>query len=235
MNTPPPPSAPAADGPVTAVVLAAGLGTRLGGRVKGLLRVDGLPLLRRTLLALRDGGVDQCLLVARPDAVPALAEAAQGLIARLLIQPRPERGQGSSLQLGLQAVPAQSPLTLVALSDQPLLATEDIRALLQAYQARPAGTDFLLPVRESDGQPGNPVLFSRAVREAMLAGAAMAVEQGREPLLGRQWRQANAARVRAWRTHRAAFFEDLDTEADLARIAQAHGLRLDWPQPGAAA
>lgn len=229
----PAPSEPVPSGPVTAVVLAAGLGTRLGGRVKGLLRVDGLPLLRRTLLALRDGGIDETILVVRPDAVAALAEAAQGLIARLLVQPRPERGQGSSLQLGLQAVPADSPLTLVALSDQPLIAAEDIRALLQAYHARPTGTDFLLPVRDADARPGNPVLFSRAVREAMLAGAALAVEQGREPLLGRQWRQANAARVRAWRTHRAAYFEDLDTEADLTRIAQAHSLQLAWPQPGA--
>ena len=48
---------------VGAVVLAAGAGSRLGGRPKCLLELGGVPLIRRTLIALSGAGVDEVVVV----------------------------------------------------------------------------------------------------------------------------------------------------------------------------
>ena len=52
---------------IGAVVLAAGEGARLGGRAKGLIEIDGEPLLLRTLRVLSEVGVDDVVVVTRLD------------------------------------------------------------------------------------------------------------------------------------------------------------------------
>src|SRR4051794_35744516 len=49
------------------VLLAAGLGRRLGGRAKALYPLDGLPLMHRTALALAAAGFDRMLVVTGHD------------------------------------------------------------------------------------------------------------------------------------------------------------------------
>ena len=48
---------------VGAVLLAAGAGTRLGGRPKALLELGGVPLILRQLIALSGAGVDEVVVV----------------------------------------------------------------------------------------------------------------------------------------------------------------------------
>ena len=48
---------------VGAVVLAAGAGSRLGGRPKALLELGGVPLILRQLVALSGAGVDEVVVV----------------------------------------------------------------------------------------------------------------------------------------------------------------------------
>ena len=45
------------------IVLAAGAGSRLGGRAKGLIEIEGEPLVERTLRVLREVGVDELVVV----------------------------------------------------------------------------------------------------------------------------------------------------------------------------
>ena len=45
------------------VVLAAGAGSRLGGRAKGLIEIEGERLIQRSLRVLREAGVDELVVV----------------------------------------------------------------------------------------------------------------------------------------------------------------------------
>ena len=45
------------------IVLAAGAGSSLGGRAKGLIEIEGEPLVERTLRVLREVGVDELVVV----------------------------------------------------------------------------------------------------------------------------------------------------------------------------
>lgn len=203
---------------VGAVLLAAGAGSRLGHRPKCLLELDGVPLIRRTLAALAATGVDEVVVVTGHHA-EQVEPALQGLAAGCVRNPAPDAGQTSSQRLGLAALGGELDAVLVALADQPLLDAQDIRDLIQAWASRPAGIDVVHP--QVNGQRGNPVIFSAAVRAAVLAGA---------PDFGaRQWQGAHPERVRPFVTSNRHYRTDIDTPEDLETFARDCGLVLRWP------
>jgi molybdenum cofactor cytidylyltransferase len=70
-------------------------------------------------------------------------------------------------------------------------------------------------------EPGNPIIFEAALREAWLAGAADGA--------CRRWRDANPARVRWLDTDNTRYAVDIDTPQDLERFASRTGHALAWP------
>lgn len=209
-----------ADLRIGAVLLAAGSASRLGHRPKCLLELDGRPLIRRAIDALTQAGVVDLVVVLghhRARIEPVL----QGAAVRTVCNPQPEQGQVSSQRLGLQTLGPGHGAVLVALADQPLVDASDVRALLQAWAQRPAGTSVVFP--RVQGQPGNPVVFSDDVRRQILRS---------HPDVGaRQWRQAHPEAVWPWDTDRPHYRVDIDTPQDLARFQDLTGRRLAWP-PG---
>ncbi|ACS34355.1 bifunctional L-myo-inositol-1-phosphate cytidylyltransferase/CDP-L-myo-inositol myo-inositolphosphotransferase [Thermococcus gammatolerans] len=87
--------------PKTAVILAAGLGTRMGGRPKGLLKVAGREILYRTMHLLQRNGVKRFVIVTNERYAPLYREFVErhGFNAELVINPEPEKGNGHSLHL----------------------------------------------------------------------------------------------------------------------------------------
>uniref|UniRef100_UPI00260F879F NTP transferase domain-containing protein n=1 Tax=Thermococcus sp. TaxID=35749 RepID=UPI00260F879F len=92
--------------PKTAVVLAAGLGTRLGGKPKGLLRIAGREILYRTITLLQRNGVKKFVVVTNGRYAPLYRGFLEkhGFDAELVINPEPEKGNGHSLHLAGEKV-----------------------------------------------------------------------------------------------------------------------------------
>lgn len=223
MPTHPSPSAldPVRDSaPFGAVLLAAGSASRMGHRPKALLQLNGVPLLRRQLQALAGAGMPPPVLVLGHHAeriTPLLREGD----ATVVHNPQPDAGQVSSLRLGLAALQQPVQAVIVALVDQALIGPIEILDLIAAWRQRPLGTELLQPT--VDGLPGNPVVFSAAVRQAILAADA---DTG-----GRQWQAAHPDRVFRWATPNTVYRADVDTPEDIEALAQRTGQRLVWP-PG---
>ena len=140
-----------------ALVLAAGAGSRFGGG-KLLARIGGRPILQHVLDALAAAGLGEVVVVLGRDAESIEAEITwRG--ERRVVNPAPERGLSSSLQLGFGAIGPDVAAVLVALGDQPLVSTAVIQALMEAPadDARP----IVVPVYPDDGGR-NPVLLRRA-------------------------------------------------------------------------
>jgi CTP:molybdopterin cytidylyltransferase MocA len=99
------------------------------------------------------------------------------------------------------------------------LGAQDLNDLIGAYKKRPEGTQVVVPT--VDGLPGNPVLFSAEVKEAVLAGDAR---------LGcKQWQAANPEAVYAWATANKRYRQDVDSPEDIAQLAAQTGHQLRWP------
>ncbi len=203
---------------VGAVLLAAGSGSRMGGRPKCLLELGGVPLIRRALIALSGAGVDELVVVLGHHA-DAIEPAVRDFPVTIVRNPDPDAGQVSSQRLGLAALGGKLDAVLVALADMPLVQAQDITALISAYKKRAPGTSVVVPYH--GGEPGNPVIFSAEVREQILAGDAN---------VGcRQWRGAHPQAVHRFETDIRRFRVDLDTPEDIERFTRETGHALKWP------
>jgi molybdenum cofactor cytidylyltransferase len=203
---------------IGAVLLAAGAGRRMGGRPKALLELGGVPVVLRQLIALSDAGVDELVIVLGHHAEQILP-VIEHFPLTVVHNPRPEDGQASSQRLGLAALNPSLDAVLVALADQPLISEHDITSLIGAFKKRPGGTAVVVP--RVANQPGNPVIFSAAVREQILAGKA---EVG-----CRQWRRAHPQAVHHFDSDSQRFIIDVDTPEDIERFERNTGHALRWP------
>lgn len=207
---------------VGAVLLAAGAGSRMGGKPKSLLELGGVPLVMRQLIALSGAGVDEVAVVLGHHA-PAIEAAIGQFPITLVRNPAPDDGQASSVRLGLQALSPRLDAVIVALADQPLIDAQDITALISAFRKRGDKVMVVPRVNAADGStaPGNPVIFDAALREQWLSGSAN--------LTCRNWREANPDRVSWLETENQHYRMDVDTPEDLQRFEEVTGHRLVWP------
>jgi molybdenum cofactor cytidylyltransferase len=205
---------------VAAVLLAAGAGTRMGNKPKSLLELDGVPLIRRQIMALQGAGVTELVVVLGHHA-NEIAQLLQDVAVTLVNNPNPDASPISSQRLGLKSLSGQTDAVLIALADQPLIDAQDVRQLIDAFEQRPEGTGLLFP--RVEGQPGNPVIFTAAVRIDMLACPP---EVG-----GKQWRQQHALQVHAFDCDNPHFVQDLDTPEDIEKLRKTSGRLLQWPTP----
>ena len=207
---------------VGAVLLAAGAGTRLGGRPKALLELGGVPLVLRQLIALSGAGVDEVVLVLghHADAVEA---AVRQFPITLVRNPSPEDGQASSVRIGMQALSPRLDAVMVALADQPLIDAQDIIDLIGAFKKRGDASMVVPRVTAASGhsEPGNPVIFDSALREQWLAGDA--------ELACRKWRDTHPESVCWFDTQNRRYCIDIDTPEDIHGFAASTGHALTWP------
>ncbi|WP_427017566.1 nicotine blue oxidoreductase [Pseudarthrobacter sp. P1] len=172
----------------TAVLLAAGAGTRLGRGPKALLPHRGTTLVAHLAGQLLLGGCREVVVVLGAGA-GAVRSAGLPSGCRSVDNPRWAEGMGTSFALGVASA-AASDNVLVALVDQPGLGADLVARLLAAH--RP-GRITAAGFRAGDGVPGHgvpgsegmvrghPVLFD--ARLAGLAAAAASGDAGARPFL----------------------------------------------------
>ncbi len=195
---------------IPAIVLAAGRSERMG-RPKALLPCgpDGLSFVRRIATTLCQGGVVEALIVGRSDDEELRAEVERLTVpARYVENPDPDRGQLSSLLAGLDA--ADRPGVhgiLVTPVDAPLITAASVAALVARFRSG-AG-----PIVRAvcQGRHGHPVLFGRAVFEAL---------RHADPAVGaRSVVRAYADRVVEVETGDPGVVADVDTPEDYDALA----------------
>jgi molybdenum cofactor cytidylyltransferase len=217
-----------------AIILAAGSGSRMGGRPKCLLERDGVPLLGLAIRALASAGIVDIVVVVGGDHEAAIL-AAMAAMADAGASPRdggprvgiarndaPQHARAGSLHAGLRALPTGCDPVVVALADQPLIDGADVATLLQAYAGRRPGQSFLRPV--VDGTPGNPIVFGRQVATDVLAAGG--------GMRGKDWEAQNAGAVLRLDSRNAHYVVDVDGPEDVERLGRA-GIALRWPDGGA--
>jgi CTP:molybdopterin cytidylyltransferase MocA len=188
---------------VAGVLLAAGEGSRFG-RPKALVEVNGRTLAERGADLLRSGGADPILIVT--GAAPVRLPGTQAVD-----NPDWRTGMGSSLRAGLRALAGTQDVSavVVALADQPLVGPDAVARLIAAYRAGAS-----VAVAAYDGQPRNPVLLAREHWPEVIATATG--DTGARAFL-----RARADLVTLVECGDTGRPDDIDTPADLARVAAA--------------
>ncbi len=209
------------------ILLAAGDGSRLG-QPKALVIVSGQSLVRRGIALLQAGGANPVIVVTgaarlgpadlgaapgapdEPDQGAGTPAGASGRGRARVIgvhNPRWQSGMGSSLAVGLAAVPDVCTAAVLALADQPLVGPEAVRRLIAAHAAGAS-----VAVACYHGRPRNPVLISQE-HWAEVADLA-AGDVGARPFLSAH--PELVTHIECADTGRP---DDIDTQDDLARVA----------------
>jgi molybdenum cofactor cytidylyltransferase len=147
----------AADNVITGIVLAAGTSSRFGA-TKQILQHRGKPLVQHAVDAAAGAGLEEIVVVLGHDADRVRAALSLPANACAIVNPRYGLGQSTSLAAGLEAAHPGSQAAVVLLADQPGVAAEHVRRLVDAF--RP-GRSRIVRLRFRDG-PG-PSLLSREV------------------------------------------------------------------------
>jgi molybdenum cofactor cytidylyltransferase len=142
---------------IAAVVLAAGRSTRMGGPNKLLAEIARRPLVRIAAEAALASGAKPVIVVAghQHDQVE---QALTGLPVRVVHNPNFADGLGTSLRVGIAAVPAEADGAIVLLGDMPQVDARLIDRLITAFDP---DRGALVVVPTFEGKRGNPVLWSR--------------------------------------------------------------------------
>jgi len=192
---------------VSAVVLAAGAGSRFGGG-KLLAGFGGRPLIEAVLDNLREAPVDEVIVVVGAEA-ERLREVCERYGVRIVENEEWERGQSTSVLLGLRACAGDAGVIL--LGDQPFIGAGAVGRLVAAF-----AEGAKIAVATYEGKRRNPVLFSREVwtlLEAELAG-----DEGARPVLRRY--PELVVEVPCEGVGDPA---DVDTREDLGRLEEMRG------------
>ncbi len=174
----------------------------MGAENKLLLPIDGEPVVRRVARRLMDAGLEDIVVVLGHQA-DLVSGALDGLAIRTVINPDYRDGQMTSVHAGLAALSAPVDGIMICLADQPFLEARDYLALVEAF-AREGEKSIVVPTHGD--RRGNPIVFSAAHREEILARGAN---------LGcKQFIARNPDLVATVEFGSDAFVRDIDTPAD---------------------
>jgi len=156
---------------LTAVILAAGQGTRMkSSRPKVLHEILGRPMIAYLLDTLKEAGVKDIVVVVGHQA-GAVQDALQDYGVRFVIQ-EPQLGTGHAVQVAMPAVPPEAGTVMVLCGDAPLISGKSIAALQRLH----AGTGAAVTVQTIELPDG--AHYGRVVRDA--SGQVAAVVQAKD-------------------------------------------------------
>ena len=195
-----------------AIVLAAGLSTRMG-RQKLLLPFGEGSILGAVLVNLMRAEVfDKIVLVTSRETLARFEPLHPGLLAAMqsslvtVVNERPEDGQAGSLRLGIEMIVGSD--FCVTLGDLPLISAAQYAKYAEKFLFRPEKFTALVPKRGA--ALGHPIFFSPVWRERLAASVGDAG--------GRGAIRAHEKEV-LWMEGEGSFFQDVDTAEDYAAIS----------------
>ena len=189
---------------VSAVVLAAGAGSRFGGG-KLLAGFGGRALIEVTLEGLRGAPVDETIVVVGAEG-ERLREVSTAHGARVVENRDWAEGMSTSVRAGLRACSPESQAAVVVLADQPLVGAGAVGRLVEAFEG-----GAKVAVATYDGEPRNPALVAREVWP--LLGREMSGDRGARAVFAR-----HPELVTEVPCDDVADPADVDTVEDLRRI-----------------
>ncbi len=192
---------------VNAILLAAGLSSRMKGPNKLLLPFQGGPVIQSVYRALSKSKINQITVVTGRDADLVMSSLSLRLNDQFAHNTSFELGMTSSIQSGL-SVAQPSDGMMICLGDMPWLTTADYNVMIDKFYSGRGREAILVPW--FDQQRANPVIFGKGYFDDILNhkdtnGCSQIVRDNQE----------NVLRLNVESEH---FIKDIDTLADIDQL-----------------
>lgn len=147
---------------IGAVVLAAGLSSRMNGGNKLLEEINGIPIIIHTLQNIAESKVKTITLVVGHNAEPIRTILSEANLTdiHIVLCPTYAMGLSHSLKTGIAALPSYIEGAIICLADMPFVKSDDIDHLIAAFS--PA-ENHLIVIPTHQGRRGNPILCGKEI------------------------------------------------------------------------
>ena len=189
---------------ISAILLSAGLSSRMAGRDKLHILFKGKTLLERAVSLLDCLPFHEKIMVTTAE---RLMHVSLPIGIRPIINPMPWDGQSSSLRLGVKAASGEFFLFMAA--DQPLLDKDVLLALINAAEENHG--KIIYPT--SGCVPSSPALFPAEFREELLS---LSGDVGGRSIMRKYPKSCYPVEI-----EKAIKLQDIDTQKDLLLLADA--------------
>ncbi|NQT31190.1 MAG: molybdenum cofactor cytidylyltransferase [Deltaproteobacteria bacterium] len=147
---------------LSAILLAAGESKRMG-EPKQLMPLGKHTLLEQAIDNLLNSSVDETIVVVGHKA-EEITRAIATKPVKIMFNPNYRQGMSTSIVAGLILVDPQSQAVMLALGDQPLVESQTINQLIDAFNSHDKG----IAVPTHRGKRGNPIIFNIKYKAKLL-------------------------------------------------------------------
>lgn len=162
---------------ITAIVLAAGSSSRMGGGDKLMMMIDGEPLLWHAVKNICASDISRCIVVVRND-----PENYRSILAEfdveVVIAPNAHEGMSASMRTGVSAAGEGSIGYMICLGDMPDLTSDHFNEVIAAHR-----DGKVIRPKTKDGHFGHPVLFDQCYYDDL---KKMSGDEGARALIKRE-------------------------------------------------
>jgi molybdenum cofactor cytidylyltransferase len=146
---------------MTGIILASGFSRRMG-KEKLLLKVNGIPMIERVIMAAQSSHLDELIIIYQRDEIT-------------------DEGQSAAVKLGIQSSHPDTEGFMFLVGDQPYLDPSTINKLIALFKRD--RTSIVVPLY--NGAMGNPVIFPATAKKDLLllkgdCGGRRLIEQMRD-------------------------------------------------------
>ena len=147
---------------ISAILLAAGKSKRMGGENKLVKKIQGTPLIQLSVKNILNSSVDELILVLgyQKEIIEKLINKNEKI--KFVFNKNFESGMASSIKTGLDHLSNNTESFFISLGDMPMVNANIYNQLIKSKDIK----EIIVPTYK--GKQGNPVLFSKSMKEKII-------------------------------------------------------------------
>ena len=147
---------------ISAILLAAGQSKRMNGENKLTKKIQDIPLIKLSVKNILTSPIDELIVVLgyQKEIIEKLIDKNEKI--KLVFNKDFESGMASSIKTGLNNLPVKTEAFFICLGDMPMVNQEVYNQLIRSRNNK----EIIVPTYK--GQQGNPVLFSKSIKEKLM-------------------------------------------------------------------
>ena len=167
---------------ISAILLAAGQSKRMVGENKLTKKIKGIPLIKRSVQNILASSINELIVVLghQREIVKKLIDKNEKI--KFIFNKEYESGMAASIKTGLNNLSEKTEAFFICLGDMPMVNRGVYNQLIKSRNSK----EIIVPVHK--GQQGNPVLFSKTMKEKIMVitgdvGAKKILELNKDKIL----------------------------------------------------
>jgi len=147
---------------ISAILLAAGQSKRMNGVNKLTKEIQGIPLIKLSVKNILASSINELIIVLghQKEIIEKLIDKNEKI--KFVFNKNFESGMASSIKTGLNNLSEKTEAFFICLGDMPMVNSDIYNQLIQSKNNK----EIIVPTY--NGQQGNPILFSKSIKEKIM-------------------------------------------------------------------